>query len=475
MQISEGPACRTSTILNPPGLVGEVADYIFAVAPRPVHEIALAAAIGFIAGIAGRTFNVSRTGLNQYIMVLAGTGSGKEAMHSGVSKLASAINAASNGSDPMTKHLGPGEIRSDAALLKWLAKEPCFLSILGEFGIRLKQMSARGAINSEVGLKRVILDLYSKSGAGEQLNAMAYSDKEKTVPVVHSPAFTMIGESTPERFYEALDESMVYEGLLPRFTMIEYIGPRPKRNIAPTGDAPSPELVDRLARLLTEVAMLNGQKRAIEVAFTPEAATMFDDFDDYCDGIINASGARELQKQMWSRAHLKAMKLAATVAVGIDWSAPTIDASCATWATELIVRDVSNLIGRFERGETGEVAGNEGKQREAVLRCIYQCIVAPWNRTIESYGIPAEMHAAAIFTQSFLQRRTAQLPTFKEDRIGATNALHRVVKNLLDADEIREIPKAQLRDKFGVQPRAFVVSDIPTFIETGRLKYERPV
>jgi hypothetical protein len=45
----------------------------------------------------------------------------------------------------------------------------------------------------------------------------------------------MIGETTPERFYEVLDESMVAEGLLPRFLTIEYKGKRPassKRTIA---------------------------------------------------------------------------------------------------------------------------------------------------------------------------------------------------------------------------------------------------
>jgi hypothetical protein len=38
--------------------------------------------------------------------------------------------------------------------------------VTGEFGLRLKQMSAPNASPSEVGLKRVLLDLYNKSGHG---------------------------------------------------------------------------------------------------------------------------------------------------------------------------------------------------------------------------------------------------------------------------------------------------------------------
>ncbi len=51
-----------SEVTPPPGLVGEVAQFIYKAAPRPVPEIALVGAIGLIAGIVGRCFNISRTG-----------------------------------------------------------------------------------------------------------------------------------------------------------------------------------------------------------------------------------------------------------------------------------------------------------------------------------------------------------------------------------------------------------------------------
>jgi len=38
----------------PPGFLGEVAQFIYGAAPRPVPEIALAGAIGLLAGIVGR-------------------------------------------------------------------------------------------------------------------------------------------------------------------------------------------------------------------------------------------------------------------------------------------------------------------------------------------------------------------------------------------------------------------------------------
>src|SRR5690606_12071521 len=54
-----------SSLELPPGLVGEIAQYIYQSSIRPVPEISLAAAIALVSGIIGRSYNISGTGLNQ--------------------------------------------------------------------------------------------------------------------------------------------------------------------------------------------------------------------------------------------------------------------------------------------------------------------------------------------------------------------------------------------------------------------------
>jgi hypothetical protein len=217
-----------SSIIFPPGLVGAVAEFIYAAAPRPVPEIALVGAIGLVAGIVGRAYNISGAGLNQYVLALAPTGTGKEAINSGVMKLVTAVRGDGvSGAPSIMDFIGPGDTRSDAALIKWLAKHPCFVSIQGEWGMRLKKMAAPNANANEIGVRGALMDLWGKSGHGNVLNPLAYSDKEKNTASVTSPSFTLIGESTPERFYEALDETLIADGLLPRFLTIEYNGQAP--------------------------------------------------------------------------------------------------------------------------------------------------------------------------------------------------------------------------------------------------------
>src|SRR6185312_1152894 len=55
-----GASANSKPHLNlPPGLLGEIALFIYQSSPRPVPEIALAAAIGLMSGITGRAYNVS--------------------------------------------------------------------------------------------------------------------------------------------------------------------------------------------------------------------------------------------------------------------------------------------------------------------------------------------------------------------------------------------------------------------------------
>ena len=47
----------------------------------------MVAALGLLAGVCGRAFTVSGKGLNLYLILVARSGVGKEAMHCGVAKL----------------------------------------------------------------------------------------------------------------------------------------------------------------------------------------------------------------------------------------------------------------------------------------------------------------------------------------------------------------------------------------------------
>jgi len=452
---SEMPSPKASVYSKPPGLVGDIAEFIYAAAPRPVPEIALAGAIGLIAGIVGRSYNVSGTGLNQYVLMLAPTGTGKEAIAGGIDKL---IAAVCKSVPAALDFVGPAKIASEQALIKYMSKGAVsFVSIVGEFGMQLKLMASPHAPPHLAGLIALILDLYNKSGEGKVLRPSIYSDREKNTSSVLSPAFTWLGESTPEKFYEALDETMITSGLLPRFTAIEYGGDRPPLNKAHKYAQPRFDVIERLSTLCAASLNLNAQHKAVDVRFTDEAQELFDAFDKQCDGFINNS-EREVKRHLWNRAHIKAMKLAALVAVGIHPYEPTITVDVAHWAINLIVADVRNLLNKFDAGDIGVSDNDEAKQLAAVIRVIGDYVTGKFE-DVEKY-IPGMgmLHGEKIVPYSYVQRRLASSPLFRKDKRGATEALRRTLATLTERGELQEVGKPTLVKKYGITAKCFMIA-----------------
>jgi hypothetical protein len=458
--IGTGSSPVTPTNDLPPGLLGELAQFIYSAAPRPVPEVALAAAIGLMAGITGRAYNISGTGLNQYVLLLAMTGAGKEAAASGINKLMNTIKMQVPTS---TGFIGPSEISSGSALFKYLGNQSqSFISLLGEFGLRLQQMSSPNANGSEVSLRRMFLDLYNKSGYSEILHASVYSDKANNTSAVPSPSFSILGESTPERFYGALNEDMISEGLLPRFLLIEYKGNRPPLNEHHINVTPSFSLVEKLAALAAQCETINhsNPRRVINVQSTPEAAKLLYEFDKYADNRINGSN-KEVIRQLWNRAHIKVLKLSALIAVGEDFNFPTINEAAMNWAANLVCADIAALTERFEAGLIGANTF-EVKQAGEIVRVVKDYNKLTYEEAkIEKYAPGSQkMHIDKVIPYVYIQRRLVAAAAFRNDKGGPTIAIKRAIQNLVDADRIKELGKVWANDKYGTSQRCFVVNDL---------------
>ena len=166
---------------RPPGLVGDIADYILNAAPRPVPHIALAGAIGLMAGVCGRAFNVSGTGLNLYVLLIAETGTGKEGIASGISSLIAAIP---NGRIGNFDFLGPAEVasatRSNQASLA---------------DLKQLRLGCRGTWNSSS-----TPDQPTRGGAfGGSETHTSISTINPAEAISFARSFTAIGRKTPHR------------------------------------------------------------------------------------------------------------------------------------------------------------------------------------------------------------------------------------------------------------------------------------
>ena len=451
---------KSKTFTNPPpGLLGEIAQFIYQAAPRPVPEIAIAAAIGLMAGICGRAYNVSSTGLNQYVLLLARTGRGKEAIQSGISKLIAHVRQQV---PSIEECIGPDEIASGPALYKYLNKNPGFVSVLSEFGLRLASMSDGHGNGANVSLRRMILQLYAKSGYNDVAHPSVYSDKDKNVAAISSPAFSILGESTPHTFYKNLNEEMISEGLLPRFLLIEYNGERVAENKNHAFVVPSNELIDKLAQIAANAATVeNSQpRRVITVNFTPEASNLASEFSHQCDKFINNKANNEVVIELWNRAHLKVLKLAAIVAVGINMWNPTIEREHLEWAIDMVNADIKTLTEKFDSGKIGTNT-QEVKQIDEVARVIKEYVKGDWKELLKYCSAKDEkIHAEKVIPYSYISRRLISVAAFRIDKMGATFAIKRTLQILLDRDHLQELSRDQLKQRFGTTQKSYMVSNI---------------
>jgi len=424
----------------PPGFVGELASYIHSSAIRPVPEIALCASLALTAGVVGRSFNISGTGLNQYLLVLAKTGSGKEGAATGIDAMVSAARA----TVPMIdEFVGPGAFASGQALVRVLDKNPCFVSVLGEFGLTLNAMCSPNANGAQIMLKKVLLDIYAKSGFSKVLRSSVYSESEKNTKAIQAPNVTIFGESNPEKFYEGLDSGIIAEGLLPRFSIFEYTGPRPDTN--PNAFAPPPDSLVRFFGGLAAVAMGAQQNRVCSpVQQDSDALKLLREFDRYTTDEINKS-PNDISKQLWNRAHLKALKMSALIAVGCNPHQPIINKRCADWAIDCVRTDVSRLLNKFESGEIGS---GDVRLELDVRRAItaYLKMSAVDRR---GYGCPDKMATLQLIPFHYLRRRLRLLVAFKTDRRGANNAMNQTLTAMVDGEVLVRLNPMQAREQCG--------------------------
>lgn len=431
----------------------DLQQYFFESAQYQSQVYAAASAIGFLAGIVGRAFNTpTGAGLNQFILILGDSGSGKDIAASGTSKLFAAL-AVTN--PTIRDYIGPGELVSGPGIIKWLAKQPCCYSIVGEIGKLMKLMASPKPQPNFQTLNRTLLQLYSKSAAGETFDPIAYSDTEKNTAPIQSPSLTLLGESVPCTFYDALDESMIVDGWTPRFLVFEETSQRSYRNEAADNYQLNPNLLSRISDLAAYCSALMNKGQALRVAWTPASKAKFGEFEHWTTDQWRAA-SRQSTKELWNRANLKALKLASVRAVGRNYLQPEISLDDTMWATELVVAQTLRLIAKLENGETGGEAGNEIKQQNEILLIINRYIRNDYSYSASFHG-SADMHRDTIITLAHIQQRAGRLACFRNDRLGSTNAIKRTLKYLDDANIIQQISVNQMAERYGSRAVAYCV------------------
>ena len=451
---TKGNSWEESSIPKPPGIMGQVAEYIYEQSPYPIPEVSICAAIGFMAGVCGKAYNISDSGLNHYVMLLAKTGTGKDGGRKGVNKL---FNHFVDQFPIVSDFEGPSDFASGQSIVTHLSnhKTGCFLSVLGEFAVKLCEIS-NDKFGPHVSLKRMLLDLFTKSAKGDSFKPTVYSDVTKNTNLVKSPCLSIFAEGQPELFFQNINEQTVESGLIPRFTFIHYEGKRIKRKKNFSQTVISPELESNLNSLFSTVFTYLQANSVNIVEMDSEGDRILDEFDDHCDEMIDSHNG--MIRHLWTRCSFKALKLSALVAVGLNPQKPLITQECAEWAIKVILLDIAELSNQFEAGRIG---GDHGEllQQTEVRKAVQEYLMLDFAKVkpIGTSILNKDMLDHGVIPMFYLSHKCIRKACFRKDRIGATNSVKRALQCLCDNGELYRLKKTESQTQFGFSGECFAI------------------
>ena len=431
----------------PPGLVGAIAGFIYQSAPRPVKEVAIVAALGLLAGVCGKAYNIGQTGLNLYIILIARSAIGKEAMHSGIGHILR--SPCGNG---LSHFVDYSDYASGPALTKAMQEKTSFVNVSGEWGRKLQRMADDKREGPMQQLRTVMTNLYQKSGAASVMGGIGYSDKDKNVESVNAVAYSMIGETTPGTFYNTLTSTMMEDGFLSRFNIVEYLGDRPAENKNQLTTLPA-ELSDALGGIAQHCSQIIGNSNAVavQIDFDADAREIVETFNLECDAKIWEAGAQENIRQIWNRAHLKVIRICGVLAAADNHVKPVVTVTHVNWAMEVVKADAANMLNKVTNGDIGIDDQSRYLKLESLLSEFIKGNVA------KGYKINPAMIADGIIPKNYLQKRTAQINCFSQHRLGASSALDNTIRGLIENGTLVEALKPDIIAKYSFHGRAFKV------------------
>lgn len=341
------------TLLNAPGILGQMAAWVNATSNKPQPQFAVQAAIGFMATVLGRRYVTNnRNWPSLFLLNIGKSSSGKEhAKH--------AIEDALEQSD-LGHLIGPASYTSDSGLLSSLMSQPSHITVIDEFGKVLEQASVKNNSRAQSTL-RALMEVWGRCHG--TLRAQGYSTFGLTAKeaeslndrIVRNPALTLLAMATPESFFESIGTAAARDGFLNRFLIVESdIGRQPSQ---PFKDIDLPDSIREWAQTVTAAVAdeTRGNLESMDkgsalkatptmIPFSNEADDAFEAFELVCLANMDQYEEHGLA-EMFGRTREMAMRLSLIVAVGCN--AKVISGEHAAWAIQYCDYYASKTVERL--------------------------------------------------------------------------------------------------------------------------------
>lgn len=423
---------------RPPGLMGQLCQEIYEMAPHPNEEIAILSAFTLVAGITGRTYNVLGSGLNLYTACLARSGIGKAVIKDSINVALRTFGVLNNG----PSFIGPSRITGPKALLKTLHEHPARILIMEESGL----LSASKAGDS-AGISRILLELYTSSGRDQWFGAEAYSNKDDSSAAIRAPSVTIAHVSTPESYIRALkSKDSVNSGDLARIWTLRSLRDKSYLNLQRRFEF-SPEIEKRLTNLLGQCKLNQDgdHKNNPKVNDLDTSTIDIDAEDKYWVDIENGIYRTDpVRATIASRAALKIMKIAAVASVFND-KGGKIGQEEYAWAKRAIELEFESINMAVSLGDSTDI---DSVINHIVIPTITKIVNCAYKSNQKMP--PAPLRGKGVFSKSSLYHCLRNHVTIKAmdsdtQKSGGQTGFDKVLDAMVKSGFIIRIDRSDLR------------------------------
>jgi hypothetical protein len=321
-------------LLNPPGLVGAITDWITDTALYPQRGLALGAALVTVGTAAGRHIaGPNKCGTHLYLVGLAPTGTGK---NHPLTKIGEVLIAAG-----MRQHVGPSQFISMPSVINFLVRSPLSVCAMDEFGSFLKRINSKKASGFEGAVSGML-----RTAWGASFTAMSTPEwAQKQSELIYSPALSIYAVSTNRDFYNSLEGADIINGVLNRFLIIETASRPDMQEPLQDPDLIPAKIVDGIKRIyessgpLSQLCQSTMMPQYRKLSISPDAEEIHKAFRKE----IKVVGLEDEDSEaLLARTAENALRLATIVTIGLE--VDCIEADMMTWSCALAKYSTSRLI-----------------------------------------------------------------------------------------------------------------------------------
>ncbi|OHB50491.1 MAG: hypothetical protein A2Y10_18000 [Planctomycetes bacterium GWF2_41_51] len=330
------PGPMPHELLNVPGFVNQLRDFMMETAPHPEPVLSFFGALGQQAHLAGRKVrddNDNRT--NLYILNLAYPGCGKDHPRKVNSRILQTLGHDTTTADGFAS----GEGIEDKLFM-----HPASLFQTDEID-SLITATSKGKDSRIDMIMNILLKMFSSSNS---IYTTRLKAGKKDGGTIDQPSLTIYGTAVPENYYQALSSKMLTNGFFARMLVVE-AGLRAPEQEATFCEIP--ESIIRAAKYWVEFKPGTGNfanfhpvavcvphseaAKAMQRTFGRTADSMYDKAQEQADLVTMA---------IWGRAAEKARRLALIYSCSENAINPVITEAAVQWATSLVTYTTERML-----------------------------------------------------------------------------------------------------------------------------------